>query len=300
MSKPFQPELSLVIVSYNTKDVTVNCINSIVKSLSNSHITYEIVVVDNASTDGSVKMLKRYMLHATCLRLIESKENLGFGKGNNLGVKHAAGEYVLFLNSDILVLDRAIEKLLEYYKSQNSYKFIGGKLLNKDMTLQPSCGPFYRLFVTFTALFLRGDYWGLTRYSPSKSKKVDWVSGACMMTTKKIFEELSGFDKDIFMYMEEVDLLYRAKRAGYFTGFYPEAHFIHLGSMSSQGRTYPILQVYKGFLYFYKKHFSPPALIFLKFMLQLKAVIGVILGRLTSNRYLIDTYEKAFKIASLG
>ena len=284
-------ELSIIIISYNTKKITQDCLESIETSLKHSEISYETIVVDNASTDGSDKLSGNF-------RLIKNDKNLGFAKANNQGVREAKGNYILFLNSDTVVLDNAIEKLLKFYKQNRAeIQFLGGKLLNKDKSPQASCGPFYSLPVIFGALFLRGDYWGLTRSSPSSIKEVDWVSGACILTKKEYFDAIGGFDEEIFMYMDEIDLLYRAKKKGYRVFFYPEAEFTHLGSASSAGRTYPILQVYKGFLYFYLKHHNNMLSLFLlKVMLQLKGWIAIIAGKLTGNSYLIKTYEEALKL----
>jgi hypothetical protein len=117
------------------------------------------------------------------------------------------------------------------------------------------------------------------------------------MTTKIHFQRLRGFDKNIFMYMEEVDLLFRAKKIGLNTFFYPESQIVHLGSASSNGRTYPILQVYKGFIFFYKKHYSIFHLLILHVILKLKALIAYLFGKIKGNQYLIKTYEQAFKIS---
>jgi GT2 family glycosyltransferase len=180
---------------------------------------------------------------------------------------------------------------------------VGAKLFNKDMTPQFSAAPFYTPFVVFAALFLRSDYWGFTRYSPTTIKKVDWVSGACFITTKEIYDQISGFDEHIFMYMDEVDFFYRAALKKLTVGFYPDSHFIHLGSASSKGRSEPIIQVYKGFLYFYNNHY-PQNLTILKNMLKLKAFISLSIGRgmkLIKNQkenYLTKTYEKALEIVN--
>jgi GT2 family glycosyltransferase len=165
------------------------------------------------------------------------------------------------------------------------------------MTPQASSAPFYTLPVIFAALFLKGDYWGLTRNSPSRFTKTGWISGACILTTKENYKKVGGFDEGIFMYMDEVDLLYRASRMGLAAFFYPDAQFIHLGSASSNGKTYPILQVYRGFLYFYKKHRTPFELLLLRFMLQLKAVVSIIIGYITNNSYLKKTYAEAYTLA---
>jgi GT2 family glycosyltransferase len=297
-------DLSIIIISYNTKEITRKCVETVIQSLNYAHdINTEIIVVDNGSTDGSIQVLDNIKYQISNIKktnqfkIIKNRQNLGYAKANNLAAKKAKGEYLLFLNSDIEVIEDAIPRMFNFYKQKEKvFNFLGGKLLNKNMTSQPSCGPFYSLPVIFGALFLRGDYWGLTRWSPNKVKEVDWVSGACFLTKKKFFNELGGFDENIFMYMDEIDLLYRAKKNGLKVGFYPEAKFIHLGSASSQGRTQPILQVYRGFLYFYQKHFSDFHLKILKLMLKLKAYLSLLIGKILKNDYLIKTYEEALKI----
>jgi len=292
-------DLSIVIVSYNTKKITEDCLESINRSLTNTKIKYEIVVVDNDSRDGSAEALQKIALNKVShVIYFQTGGNLGFGRGNNFGVKKAKGEYILLLNSDTIVLNRSIEKLFNFYVAQEKQvHFLGAKLLNRDLTPQPSAGRFFTLPIVFATLLLRGDYWGLTRSSPNKFCQVDWISGACIMTTKKHYRGLGGFDKNIFMYMEEVDLLYRARKKGLNTFFYPNSQIVHLGSASSNGKTFPILQVYKGFLFFYKKHYSIFHLLILHVILKLKAIIAYLFGRIKGNQYLIETYEQAFKIS---
>jgi len=297
-------DLSIIIISYNTEKITIDCLKSIIESLKNSSLKYEIIVVDNASKDNSVSSIKKLKSEIKNrnlkINLIENKENIGFGPANNQAVKLAKSDYLLFLNSDIIVLNASIEKLYNFYKqNEKLFNFLGGKLLNKNGTPQPSCGPMYTLPMIFAHLFLRGDYWGLTRYSPNKIKEVDWISGACILTKKEYFEKLGGFDEKIFMYMEEIDLFYRAKKHGFKVFFYPEAKFIHLGSQSSAGRSFPILQVYQGLIYFYKKHFSQFSLFILIIMLKLKALIGFLIGKIINNQYLTQTYAKAWQIAKM-
>ncbi|NTU47130.1 glycosyltransferase family 2 protein [Candidatus Roizmanbacteria bacterium] len=291
--------LSIIIVSYNTEKITKQCLDSIYSSFADTHnLPFEIIVIDNNSQDGSVPMLQQqFTLHKELI-LVKNKENVGFGKANNQAVRLAKGEYILLLNSDIIVLENAIENLFTFYREhEEKFQFLGPTLRNKDLSLQPSAGSFYSPFVVFGALFLKGDYWGLTRSSPRAIRRVDWVSGACILTKKKYYQDLNGMDEGIFMYMEEVDLLYRARQKNLITGFYPNAEFIHLGSASSGGKTYPILQVYKGFKYFYRKHYSSLDIFLLKIMLQLKALISLLIGFLTNNRYLKETYGKAYQMA---
>jgi len=288
-------DLSIIIINYNTKNITLDCLESVKKSLKyDPLIKYEIILYDNASHDGSKAFFQNY----PGINYIYSKENIGFGRGNNEAVKNARGKTILLLNSDIVVLEDAIPKMFKYYeKNFSKREFLGAKLLNKDKSPQPSAAPFYTLPVVFGALFLGGDYWGLTRYSPNNNIAVDWVAGACIMTKKEFYNQIGGFDQDIFLYMEEVDLLLRAKEKKLYTAFFSEAKFIHLGSASSQKRTQPILQVYRGFIYLYNKHYSALAKNILKIMLELKAIIAFIIGKVTNNKYLIETYGEAYKIA---
>lgn len=300
---PKKPELSIVIVSYNTRKITHQCLESIYRSFrsykSKDKPSFEIILIDNASVkDDSAKYLSEYAKRHKNIVFVANKTNTGFGPANNQGVKLASGKYVFLLNSDTVILKDAITKLFSFYKKhEKTMHFIGPKLLNRDMTQQPSAAPFYTLPVIFGALFLRGDYWGLTRSSPRTLRKVGWVSGAAIMTKKEYFEKVGGFDETIFMYMEEVDLLYRASKMKMTTYFYPKSKIVHLGSASSNGKTFPILQVYRGFLFFYKKHYSKLALFFLRFLLRLKAGLAWFLGFIINNNYLKQTYEEAFEVA---
>lgn len=297
------PDLSIVIVNFNTKKITHQCLESIFKSFrgykSDSDPSYEIILIDNASTkDDSAVYFTEYAKKHKHITFVANQTNTGFGPANNQGVKLARGKYVFLLNSDTVILKDAVQKLFTFYKkNENTKHFVGPKLLNKDMTPQPSAAPFYSLPVVFGALFLKGDHWGLTRSSPKEMRRVDWVSGAAIMTKKEYFERVGGFDETIFMYMEEVDLLYRAKKVSLKTYFYPKVKIVHLGSASSNGKTFPIIQVYKGFLFFYKKHHSRLALFLLRFLLRLKAGSAWFLGFVINNNYLKETYEEAFTVA---
>ena len=297
------PELSIVIVSYNTRRITHRCLESIYKSFraykSSSSPSFEIILIDNASAlDDSGAYLAAYAQKHKNIVYIKNEQNIGFGPANNQAVRLARGKYLFLLNSDTIILKDAIYKLFSFYrKNEKKMHFVGPKLLNRDMRPQPSAAPFYSLPVVIGALFLRGDYWGLTRYSPKTTTKVGWVSGAAIMTKKEYYEKVGGFDETIFLYMEEVDLLYRAKRLGMNTYFYHKPKVVHLGFASSGGRTSPILQVYRGFLFFYKKHHSPFALFLLRFLLRLKAGFSWFLGYILNNNYLKQTYAEAYKVA---
>jgi GT2 family glycosyltransferase len=286
-------DLSIIIISKDTKQLLKACIASIFATLKNCTFSYEIIVIDNGSTDGSLTFLKTLK---NTVHVIENKINRGFGTANNQGIRYAKGEYVLLLNSDTEVLPGAVENLLVFARSHTS-SFVGPKLLNSDTSSQTSCGPFFSLPIVFMILFLKGDALKITRWSPNKTMNVDWVSGACVIAQKKTFMDDLLFDENIFMYMDEIDLLYRAKKKGYNVYFYPDSRVIHLGSGSSKNKKKgPIINIFKGFQWFYEKHHPGWQTRVLKGMLQCKAIGGVILGVLTGNTDLKSTYEEAYRM----
>jgi len=286
-------DLSIIIVNHNTHTLLAGCLSSIYKTLKNVDFSFEVIVVDNASTDRSVDLVKRDFPKGI---LVRNKTNEGFGKANNSGIRKSTGDYVLLLNSDTEVTNGAIQSLLMFSQT-HAHSFVGPKLLNTDGSDQTSCGPFFSLPVVFAVLFLKGDVLGVTRWSPNRIQKVDWVSGACLMAQKKSFEDGLRFDEDIFMYMDEIDLLYRAKRKGYDTYFCPEARVIHVGSGSSKDkRKAPIINIYKGLQLFYEKHYPRWHMAALKGMLQCKALLGILMGIMTGRKELKNTYEEAFRL----
>ena len=285
-------DLSIIIPSYNTKDLLVRCLDSIFQSLQNVHFSYEVIVVDNASEDGSRDILnKKY----TQVIKIFNNNNVGYGKANNQGIHGAKGKCILLLNSDIQVLGSGIESLYQFICA-HPRSFAGGKLLNEDGNPQASCGPMYTLPVVAMMLLAQGDTLGITRYSPLAVRQVDWVSGACLIGAKQSFADVGFFDEGIFMYMEEIDLLYRAKKKGYAVFFQPEARFIHTGAASSSKRRTPVVNIYRGLMYFYRKHRGPLAVAAVKLLLMAKALAAIVLGRMIGKRDLVTTYEEALRV----
>ncbi len=286
-------DCSIIITSKDTKKLLSDCIASIYRSLEGTGITAEIIVVDNGSTDGTVPMIRKSFPKVI---LIPNKENAGFGKANNQGIAKSKGEYILLLNSDTVVRDRAIEDLVAFAKSHPK-SFVGPKLLNPDLSDQTSCGPAFTLPVVFAILFLKGDVLRLTRWSPDRTREVDWVSGACLIAPRAVFLDGLLFDERIFMYMDEIDLLYRAKRKGYTVYFYPVPKVVHIGSASSTNkRKGPILNIYRGFLSFYRTHYPGWKLRVVVGMLQCKALLGIALGALLGKAQVKETYEEALQL----
>lgn len=287
-------KLSIIIVNFNTKDLLRDCIQSIIRSIPLNHplsSNYEVIVIDNASTDNSVSMVKKEFPQ---VKLIKNKRNLGFSKANNQGIKKTRGEYILLLNSDTEIINNALKEIIDFAESKKDLGIAGPKLLNPDGRPQPSTAPFYTLPVTFLSLF-GGDKF--LRCSPSKTAKVAWVSGACFLIKKSVTDKIGLLDENFFMYVEEMEYCYRAKKAGFQVYFYPQAEVIHhVRGSSKAGKQKAIWGIYQGLIYFYQKHFAPWQLNVLKFLLRLKAALAWLVGIFINNPYLKKTYAKAFKL----
>lgn len=284
-------KLSVIVLSFNTKGLTLKCLNSIIlqykDSLKNNEV--ELILVDNASSDGTLDAVKKLPY----VKTINNKENLGFSRGNNEGAKNARGRYLLFLNSDTEIKDDGFLRMTDFMDTIPNVGILGGKLLNTDGSIQKSAGNFYNLFNLFLVL-IGGERIGFIRKSPKKIEKVDWVSGACMMIKSDLFKKLR-FDENLFMYMEDMELCYRAKTRGYATYFYPDVTLIHK-ELGSGNREFAVKQIYKGILYFYSKHKSSQYLI-VKVLLFIKAAMALLVGILSNNLYLKKTYGQAVKLA---
>ncbi|MDP1721659.1 MAG: glycosyltransferase family 2 protein [Candidatus Gottesmanbacteria bacterium] len=285
-------DLSIIIPSYNTSALLERCLTSIYKSLRKSEITFEVIVVDNASTDGTPEVVRSQFSH---VHLVRNKENVGYGKANNQGISGAKGTYILLLNSDTVAKDDAIGGLYRFIMKKH-HAFVGGKLLNEDGSTQSSCGPFFTIIRVFLMLFVRGDYWGVTRYSPTSTRVVDWVSGACLMGRKTDFMQIGLFDEGIFMYMEDIDFLYRARIMDFRAWFYPDAQFIHVGAASSKSRKTPVVNIFRGLVYFYKKYYGIIQQMMLHRMLRGKALAAIIVGRMIGKPGIVQTYEEALRV----
>jgi hypothetical protein len=279
--------VSIIIASFNTKALLKKCLASIKGG-------EEIIVVDNGSTDGSTQMVEKEFPK---VKLIKNQKNLGFGAANNQGMKAAQGDYLLLLNSDTLIKDEAPLKMASFLAQNPQAGVVGCRLLNPNGTRQASAGPFPSLKVTFVMLFWEHWLKNLVRASFVKTTEVDWVMGAALMIRREVVKKAGLMDEGIFMYMDEVEWCYRIKKAGFKVFFYPGASIIHLfGGSSQTGRETPILNIFRGLIYFYQKHYPPYQLKILKFMLKLKAGAAWLWGKVTGNPYLIKTYVQAFQI----
>lgn len=232
------PKLSIIIISYNTCDITDDCLESIYSAQWRSD--FEVIVVDNASCDGSVSMIREKYPQ---VRLIANSENRLFSCANNQGAEIACGEYMLLLNSDTIIKDDNLQRMVDFFDTlPDDVICIGPKVINRDGSLQsfgwalPSlserfcmCFKIYRI-VPFVAHFVPG----LPVY-PDRIREVGWVVGACMMIRAGLYRKVGGLNERIEFYGEEQEFGYRTrKRFGLRTIYYPDASVIHLGGASTK------------------------------------------------------------------
>lgn len=289
--------LTIIILSYNAKNLLSSCVNSLFtfyrEELTSGAI--ELLIFDNNSTDGSQAYIKEHAKKEPSMKAIFNTQNIGFTKGNNTASQKAKGEYLLFLNSDTEVLDNGFLKMVDYLRQHKHIGVLGGKMQNEDGSNQPSAGRFLNL-VSVLFMLLGAEKIGLLRFCPSTITQVDWVSGGFMMIKKDLFEQYGKFDENIFMYMEDMELCFRIKKFGKSVYFYPAACILHKGYGSSN-RSFAIEHIYKGLLYFYKKHSNYIQYTVVKTLLVSKACMAIALGMATKDSYLTSTYKKALSVS---
>jgi GT2 family glycosyltransferase len=294
------PILSIIIVSYNTADLTSNCLKSIIQDKGLTQIDYEIIVVDNNSSDDSLIKINQFKTDIKSkknisFKLITNKTNHGFGKANNQGLKIASGNYILFLNSDTLILHSAISQSLDWLCSHPESSICTAQLLNHDKTIQASGGFFPNLANIFTWCLSLDDLPLVNKiikpihphtpqfYTKDKfylsDHRQDWVTGAFFLTRKPLLDKVNGFDENYFMYGEELELAYRIhqitpnNQVWYLIG----PQIIHFGQASAVKKLDPILNEYKGFLSFFKKHKPKWQYPLVKVLLKINALIRSII-----------------------
>lgn len=229
--------VSIIIVNWNSKDYVRQCLTSLFTHCRS--VNYEVIVVDGASFDGCGEMLSREF---PAVKFVQSPENVGFARANNLGAQHAQGQFLLLLNPDTLFLDDALGRLLDCLKALPRAGAVGCRLLNTDRTLQTSC---VQAFPTVLNQALDSEYlrrrfsgwrlWGIAAlYDPRGGPAVvEAISGACILLPKTLFVSIGGFTEHYFMYGEDMDLCFKIKHSGWLVYYIPEAHLVHFGGGST-------------------------------------------------------------------
>ena len=269
-------KLSIILVNWNTCDLTKQALISVYKETGG--FDFEVIVVDNNSADNSAEMIKKEFPQVA---LIENKDNLGFGKANNQALKITKGDYLMFLNTDVVVLDGALNKLVNYFDEHADVMMVGPRLLNKDLTFQYACrrmlpnpmNSFFHLF-GLTKIFKNSKF--INEYKqyavdPEITGPTEALSGAAMMFRKQVYNEIGGFDERFFMYGEDLDFCKRVLDKGWKTVYVSDAKIIHFGGQSSgKRRIKSLINFYEAMWLYYKKHFKYNFLINLLVWLGIK------------------------------
>lgn len=287
-------DLSIIILSFNTKDITDRClsrlqvsVDSCQKRLNNN---IEIIVLDNGSVDGSAQMIKEKYPKA---KLIIQKENTGFSKGNNIAVKQAKYPYLLLLNSDCYANQDSLYKALAYFRVNKNCDALGARLNYSTGKLQPSAGNlpnpisiiFWILGLSLVPLLnqVTAPFHPKDKKFFSKAHRVGWVMGAFFLIKKEIYQKVGGFDEKLFMHMEEVELMKRIQDQKYKIWYVPQVEVVHLHGASTDFNLGPsFLNELKGIKYFLKKHYSLfyfPVKLILMIGLILRIIVFSILGK---------------------
>jgi len=250
-------DLSIIIVSFNVKNLLINCLNSIFHSGDN--FLKEIILIDNNSEDGSreyINELTRLQINGLKIKTVLNKKNLGFARAVNQGIRLAKGKYILLLNPDTQVKKDSLEKLINFANTHPEAGAIGAQLVNPDNSIQPSVYHFPSCWRAILEFWL-GKKGAYEKYVPSENKAlvVDAVTGAAMLILRKIFEKVGLFDERYFMYFEDLDFCRRVKRAGFKVYYLPEVKILHHHGQSAVkvgGQAYKWLsqssKIYNGIL----------------------------------------------------
>jgi len=259
-------DLSIIIVSWNTRDLLAQCLESVFKEVSDTSTlatahcppTTEVFVVDNASADGSAQMVRERFPQ---VHLIENHENVGFARANNQAIRISTGRYVLLLNSDTLVLPNALAQMVAFMDAHPEAGIVGANVLNVDGTPQFCYGKFPSLIPeTFLALGLNTHFPFSLWFHPQVGVdqafiETDWVAGAALLVRRATLDQVGLLDESYFMYSEEIDLARRVQCAGWHTCVVRDAPIVHLGQQSSKQMPAVMkAQLFRSKVLYFNKH----------------------------------------------
>ena len=277
-------DLTVIILSYNTKDITSRCLAKLKTAISYSEQKLKnkvtVIVLDNGSSDGSLQMVKTDFPWAY---VIGMEQNTGFSKGNNIAMRKAKTPFILLLNSDVYLEEESLYKAIAYFRVNPNCDVLGARLNYPDGRLQPSAGKLPNpLNIVFWIFGLRGFHPKGKSYF-SKAHQVGWVMGAFLMLKKKVFDATGGFDENLFMHMEEIEWCKRITDRGFKIWHVPQIEVVHLhGASTDFDLSASFANELKGIKYYLKKHYPVyylPVKFFLLVGLVLRAVAFWVLGK---------------------
>ena len=241
-------DCTIVVVNWNARDLLASCLRSVYAAVSGPH--FEVIVVDNGSTDGSTAMVRDQFRQ---VQLIENQQNEGFAVANNQAIRASRGRYVLLLNSDTLVRQGALEAMVSFADRHPEVGIVGCKLLNADGSLQPS----WARFPTFWSELRGRNVRRWRSLADEPAYEVDWVGGACLLARREAIDQVGLLDEGYFMYSEEMDWCYRMVQRGWRVCYLAAAEVTHLGGGSSKRASDALaVALYRSKLRFFQKHYG--------------------------------------------
>jgi len=276
--------LSIIIINYNVREQILDCLNSIYENPPS--FEFEVFVVDNNSIDRSIEAIKEKFPE---VKIIENQENLGFPKACNQGIEISSGKYILLLNPDTIILNNALAKMVDFLESNPCCGIMGAKLVNESGLLQRSCFTTLSLkSIFFEATYLgkifpNNKFFGSHHYGGwgyDSIKKVDAVSGACMLIRRELFDKIGLLDETLFC-GEDNDLCLRANKNKFDVVFYPFAEIVHIGHQSLNKNVYvKLVNEYLTKVKFFKKHHNSMLLILLKVLIFLEVCLKIVFRKI--------------------
>ncbi|MEI4768833.1 glycosyltransferase family 2 protein [Psychrobacillus sp. FJAT-51614] len=287
-------DVSIIIVNFNTKKLTLECIQSIYNA--NSLYEIEIILVDNNSSDGSVDIIRKIYPK---VNVIENRQNVGFSRANNQAILQSKGRYVLLLNSDTIVMEDTLSKIVEFMDKDKQIGAAGCEVLLKNGTLDRAC---HRGFPTPEASFYYMT--GFAKRYPNSPKynayhksylnmdevhEIDCLVGAFMMVRREAIDEIGLLDESFFMYGEDIDWCFRIKKAGWKIYYYPHVSIIHYKGASSRKKPFKIVyEFHRAMFLFHKLHFAKRY----NFFINLLVYLGISFKLLISGT--VNIFRKGY------
>jgi len=269
-------DLSIIIISFNTKEITKKCLLSLKKNFQIYPLRYEVIIIDNSSNDGSKEMLIDFEKNWLNLKLISSKKNLGYGRANNLGVSKAKGKYILYLNSDAIISNIDFSDIISLFESHNDIGALTVKVLLSTGKIDPashrgfptlwhSLCYFFGLEKLFAKIPFVNKLFGgyhLSYLNLNTIHQIDAGTGAFFFLRKKTVDKIGGFDKDFFMYGEDLEMAYQIENLGLKIYYYPLWEVMHLKyssgfkTIDKKIKSNTRFHFYKSMKIFYQKHYA--------------------------------------------